>query len=87
MSSKQNDYTEVNLTRKEGVLIYVFFTFSTILASYALWATDIKLLILFWGGLFIPFYLYRFKVCINCENKCPFNPTKRFWTSEQPEGG
>jgi len=86
MSLKHN-YTEVNLTTNEGVLIYIFFAFSTILATYALWVTNIMLLILFWGGLFIPFYLYRFKVCINCQNKCPFNPTKRFWTSELPEGG
>lgn len=85
MILKEKNGSKECLSKNEGLLIYFFFSFSAALATYILWITNIRLLLLFWGSLCVPFYLYRHKVCITCENKCPFNPKKSFWKRDMYE--
>lgn len=67
------------LTKAEGALSCISYAIGFAIAIYSSWMVSELLLLALLTVLGLPMYLHYKKVCVACENNCPFNPHKSFW--------
>jgi hypothetical protein len=78
-------------SRGEGILIYLLHAIQ-LLAVIALFLmlwdlgyflTGLVLLVIYIVAVIGFLAMYQRRICVACENRCPFNPNIRFWKSHR----
>lgn len=93
MKILEEDKVNKGFSKGEGAALYVLSAIqliAVIILFLILWNLDhflvgFAMLILYIVAQISFLGLYQKRICVSCQNKCPFNPNIRFWTQKEVE--